>query len=194
MIGILAALLLFGPFSISANFSADLFGPVDTRPNCWGHADFVTWPITFQVPAGYRVRILHARGDLLAWPKVLPGETPVPAGRYAGVLMGLQRSGESTAPCDWCEDTAMLYIQAGLSDAPARAAFNDDVSAGGLLGPDHKLIVKVAAWLNTTERPIHIEPTFNLTYQFESESGSPLPIRRGAASIGGGRMVQLPAR
>jgi hypothetical protein len=159
--------------SSTSNFSADLLGGLDTRPSTWGAVDVATWTITYRPPPGSRVRILHVRGDLVAWPKVLPGETPVPEGRYAGVLLGLGRTmGENTAPCDWCEDSAMLYIQAGLDSHPVRAAFNDDVAAG-LLAADNKLVVTVAAWLNTTGKPIHVEPTFVVTYRFEPLGSSP---------------------
>jgi hypothetical protein len=50
---------------------------------------------------------------------------------------------------------------------PTRAEYDRDVSKGGLLMSDNTLIVKVAVWLNTTGTAIHMEPTFNLLYQFE---------------------------
>ena len=38
-----------------------------------------------------------------------------------------------------------------------------------LLEPDNKLLVKVAAWLNTTGRPIHTEATFTVVYRYERD-------------------------
>ena len=154
--------------SAASNFAVDLFGSPDLRPGCWGLADARTATITFHPPAGYRVRILRLRGDFLAWPRVLPGEDPVPAGRYAGALLGFQTTApEGSAWADWASDNTLLYIQVATSGEVARASYNDDVSVGGLLEPDHRLLVKMAAWLNATSKPIHMEPTFVLTYQFE---------------------------
>ena len=59
---ILAALAVLGPYSSSGNFSADLLGTRDTRPDTWGNADAAGWTIQFRPPAGYRVRILKLRG------------------------------------------------------------------------------------------------------------------------------------
>jgi hypothetical protein len=168
---LLAIAALLGPYSASGNFSADLQGAVDVRPATWGTADAYTWVIQMTAPAGYRVRILRLRGDLVAWPKTLPGEAPVERGQYAGVLLGFQTSAkDGSARCDPCADGTMLYIQHAMGADPVRAPFNTRVQEGGLLEPDGKLLVKVAAWLNTTGRPIHLEPTFTVVYQFEKES------------------------
>jgi hypothetical protein len=35
------------------------------------------------------------------------------------------------------------------------------------LEPDNKLLVTVASWLNTTGKPVHIEPTFTVVYRWE---------------------------
>ena len=76
------------PHAITRNFSSDLYGPVDTRPGTWGHADYwvLKQPFT-NVPAGCRVEVLRISGDLMAWAK-----GAVPAGTYAGVLMGAYSS------------------------------------------------------------------------------------------------------
>lgn len=157
--------------SSAANFSVDSYGPVDTRQDTWGHADYMKFPVTFKAPVGHRVRILGLRGDLVSWPKVMKGETPVQPGSYAGVLLAFS----STAPdasvlCTYCADGTMLYIQDALTDKPVRTPFNDNVEVGGLLEADHVLIVKVAQWLNTTGYPIHMEPTFTVTFRFEPET------------------------
>jgi hypothetical protein len=76
------------PHVISGNFSVDLYGPVDTGPGTYGHADYVIWNQTFQnVPAGCRVQILHISGDFFRWPA---GTTLV--GASAGVLVAANRS------------------------------------------------------------------------------------------------------
>lgn len=157
-----------GPFSASSNFSVDLLGPVDTRPACYGNADFWNFAVTFNPPTGMRVRVLRLRGDLVSWPRIAPGELPIGTGKFAGVLLGFQTTApEGSKSCDWCADNTMLYIQDATDGGPRRAPFNDDVRVGGLLGTDNKLVVKVAAWLNTTGHYIHIEPTFTVVYQYE---------------------------
>ena len=163
---------LFGQetFSASANFSADLMGPADTREGTYGNAEAVNWRMTFRPPAGYRVRIVELRGDLIAWPRVLSGEAPVPDGAYAGVLLGFQTtSSQNSGRCDYCADNTMLYIQVGLDAHPVRAPFSEKILSGNLLESDNVLVIGVASWLNTTGRKIHIEPTFTVTYRFERE-------------------------
>lgn len=152
-------------FSFATNFSTDLLGPVDARPGTWGHADYSTWRIVFRPPAGHRVRILRAHGDLVSWVRGAPEDT------YAGVLFGLQTTApDGSTRADWAADNCMLYVQDAVTRGrPARTAFNADVRAGGLLEPDNVLIFKIAAWLNDTGQPIHSEVTATLTYQFERE-------------------------
>jgi hypothetical protein len=155
----------------SANFSVDSYGPLDTRPGTWGHADHTIFPLTFTPPPGYRVRILKINGDLVSWPKVLPGQPAVPDAAASGVLIGFQTTApDASTRCDYCADNTMLYIQDALTNKPIRTPYSVDVSAGGLLETDNKLIIKVAQWLNTTGYPIHMEPTFTVTYRFERSS------------------------
>ena len=157
------------PCSASGNFSVDLLGAADTRPSTWGNAAVQTWPVTFKPPAGYRVRILTLKGDLVAWPKVLPGDPPVPDGMTAGVLLGYQTTAaEGSTQCSPCADNTMLYIQSGLSREPIRSSYEYDVRAGGLLEPDNVMVVVVASWLNATGKPIHVEPTFTVTFRYEA--------------------------
>ena len=61
----------------------------------------------------------------------------------------------------------MLYVQDGVSkEMPkSRAAF-DRNNLNVVLRHDNKLVVTVAAWLNTTGKPIHIEPTFTMKYEW----------------------------
>ena len=169
-----------GPYSAPANFSADLYGPVDTRPATWGNAEAQTWQLQFFPPAGYRVRILSIDGDLVAFPKVLPGGDPVPDGTYAGVLLGFQVNGPATEPwCDYCAGSTMIYVQSALDSHPVTRAFSRKTAIDGLLASDHILYIKVASWLNTFGVPVHLEPTFDVQYQFEPDAGAPAgPLRR----------------
>src|SRR5438445_5596764 len=101
-----------GPYTVSDNFPADLYGAVDTRmskqscgagPCIWGRADVALLPIRFHPPAGYRVRVLSLRGDLVAWIKSLPGDPPTPAESAAGVLAGFETPSMGGSPeCDYC--------------------------------------------------------------------------------------------
>ena len=142
-------------------------GARDARPDTWGNSDAASWTIQFRPPAGYKVRILRLRGDLVAWPRVLPAESPVPRGAYAGVLLGFMTTApDGSLRCDPCADNTMLYIQQAVENAPARAPFDYD-KVNVLLEPHNKLLVKVAAWLNTTGKPIHTEPTFTVVYRYE---------------------------
>jgi hypothetical protein len=151
---------------LATNFSSDILGDLDTRQDTWGRAGYTLHRITFKPPAVHRVRILKAQGDFLIWPKRLQAADYRMG--YAGALFGLTTTApDGSVRADWAADNTMLYVQVATSGKPARAAFNDDVSAGGLLEADHVLVVKMAAWLNTLEVPIHCEPSFTVTYIWE---------------------------
>jgi hypothetical protein len=163
MIPLLAALATVALLSSATNYSADILGTPDTRPDTWGRAGVQSWKIRFKPPAGHRVRIVRVYGDFLIWPKGL-----VEPGRFAGALFGLQTTApEGSVHADLAADNTMLYVQTATGGGPARTAFDYDVSAGGLLEPDHVLVVKVAVWLNDTEREIHCEPSFTMVYRYE---------------------------
>jgi hypothetical protein len=158
-------LALASLMSSAANFSADILGTPDTRPQTWGRAGVASWQIRFKPPVGCRIRITRVYGDFLIWPK-----GKVEAGKFAGALFGLQTTGpEGSARADLAADNTMLYVQTATGGSPARAAFDYDVGAGGLLGADHALVVKVAVWLNDTDREIHCEPTFTMVYTYERQ-------------------------
>jgi len=158
-------LALTSLMSSATNFSADILGTPDTRPGTWGRAGVESWKIRFKPPAGHRVRIMRVYGDFLIWPR-----GTVEPGRFAGALFGLQTTApEGSVRADLAADNCMLYVQTATGGAPARAAFDYDVSAGGLLEPDHVLVVKVAVWLNATELAIHCEPSFTMVYGYERE-------------------------
>lgn len=155
-------------YSAATNLSVDLKGVPDTRPDTWGTADYAVKAITFNPPPGYRVRILRVYGDFLIWPigKVEPG-------KFAGVLLGLQTTApEGSSRIDLAADNTMLYIQDATGGGPRRAEFDYDVSTGGLLQSDNKLLVKMAVWLNDTGLAIHMEPSFVMVYRYEKNDNN----------------------
>ena len=112
--------------AITGNFSVELYGPVDTRPGTWGHADSWVWQQPFtNVPAGCRVQILRISGALISWSK-----GAVPAGTYAGVLVGAYSSaGTGSTRAAYAADGYFMYYQARLSNYPIRIPFNQDLVA-----------------------------------------------------------------
>lgn len=158
---------------VSGNYPVNLYGPVDTRNECWGNAEAQSLPIQFKPPAGQRVRVLELRGDLTAWPKTVgvapgPGLDAVAIGS-AGVLLGFSTTGSAGATeCNFCADGCMVYVQAALVGNTAVVRdFDYVVSADNLLDEDNILVLKLAAWLNTTGVPIHVEGTYGILFQFE---------------------------
>jgi len=182
MIAVLPHLLFaiaLGVHTVSGNFPRDLQGPMDLRdprptgctsgPCIWGNAEHAMLPIKFNPPAGYRVRILTLRGDLVAWIKSLPGGTATHPESAAGVLGGFQTtSTQGSVHCDFCADGTPLYIQDSVTEKHphTRAAF-DYQNVDMLLDKDHILYAKIAEWLNTTGKPIHIELTYTIQFRYE---------------------------
>lgn len=168
--------------TVSGNFPRDLYGPIDMRdtrlvcngPCIWGHADSDALKITFHPPAGYRVRILSLRGDVTAWVKSLPGDPATPAESMAGVLGGFQTTNSlndgASAQCDYCADGCPLYIQGAVGEKQpsTRLPFYYD-QVGQLLDADNILNAKIASWLNSTGKPIHIEITYTIQFRYEPE-------------------------
>lgn len=153
------------PCSVSSNFSADILGDPDTRADTWGRAGATAHRVTFRPPAGYRVRVLRVYGDFLIWPmgKVEPG-------RFAGALWGLTTTGpDGSIHADWAADNTMIYVQVATGGQPARAPVNFKTEDGGLLGPDHVLVSKMAVWLNDTGLKIHMEPSFTVVFRYEKQ-------------------------
>lgn len=165
--------------TVSGNFPRDLFGPTDTRmagqickvgPCIWGRADSEVLPITFHPPAGYRVRVLRLRGDLVAQIKVIPGDPAIPADSSAGVLIGFQSTAANgSVDCDYCASGTPLYIQDYVNDRQPKTRAPFDYETDLLLEPDNILNLKLAAWLNTTEHPIHLEGTYTITFRYERQ-------------------------
>lgn len=162
---------------VSGNFPVNLYGLEDTRTECWGHAEAKELKITF-VPSGSRqIRILELRGDMVAWPKLVDG-TGLPVSMEvatqaamgaAGVLLGFSTlSSTGSKRCDYCADGCMVYVQDAITGGMrCTRSFDYVVSADGLLDSDNVLVLKLAAWLNTTGVPIHIEGTYGILFQYE---------------------------
>ncbi len=153
------------PCSSSTNFSFDIAGMPDTRPQTYGNGGAETGTITFTPPLGYQVRILRAYGDFIAW----ASGVPLP-GTRSGVLFSLSSSLETPAAyADFVSDNCFLYLQDSLSSVKtdARDPFDFVVKRGGLLALDNKLILKTAVFLNTTGLSVHMEPSFVIVYRFE---------------------------
>ena len=180
----LVSLVLFGSLlfaqshTASGNIPRDLLGTPDTRmagqqcysgPCIWGNAQADVSAIHFNPPAGYRVRILRLRGDLVAWIKSLPGDPVTPLESTSGVLMGFSTSAPGgSAYCDLCADNTALYIQDSVTATKpsSRAPYEYD-NVDQVLESDNVLNLVIAAWLNTTGKPIHIEATYTITFVYE---------------------------
>ena len=151
---------------LSANFSTNIVGKVDSRVATWGTTGVQKWTVQFHPPVGRIVRVLSVSGDVVAWPS-FGGVRPalVERGRFAGLLMGLQTSGpDGSVFAIPAADNTFLYVQGVVAQGATRVPFNRDVYVD--LPADSKVIVKVASWLNDTGCPIHIEPTFTIRYRF----------------------------
>jgi hypothetical protein len=111
--------------AIPGNFSVELYGPVDTRPGTYGHADYVIWKQAFtNVPAGCRVQITHISGDFISW-----AMGPVPDGTHAGVLVGAHSgAGNASTRAVYAADGYFMYYQDGVGNSNvARIPFDQEV-------------------------------------------------------------------
>lgn len=163
------------PCSTAINFSFDLIGTPDDRPDTWGTAGVQTKQLVFHPPEGYRVRIIRVYGDFVVWPRGNAGSDrgDMVFGKLAGTLLGLS----STAPdrSEYVEgggasDGCFLYVQVAAKKDPERVAIDHNTAMGGLLEKDGTVNVKAAVWLNTLGLAIHMEPSLVLVYQFEREA------------------------
>lgn len=182
LISILAALAfcgagtrpVLGPYTAAGNFSVDLAGTFDTRPDTWGRADAIVKALTFAPPTGYRVRILGIHGDFIAWPTDgANGAAAVQPGRCSGILVSAFNTDDGgSVRADWMADNTLMYAQSATCGPAMRGDFSADLLGvqNARLAEDNRLLWKMASWLNDTDRMIHIEVTFsNLIYQFEPE-------------------------
>ena len=173
MMNLFPILLALAQPWVTGNFPRELFGPVDTRPTCYGHADADSLPIKFHPPVGYRVHITHIRGDLLAWAVVPDGQPEPKSTSGSGALAGFSYTAPDTPVCpdcgsvycDWCADSAMVYVQTAFSGTN-RAQRTWDYDVDGYLGPDNVMVLKIAAWLNTTGYPVHVEVTWSARFEY----------------------------
>jgi hypothetical protein len=74
-------------------------------------------------------------------------------------------------------DNTLLYIQDATCGSPYMDMVNVDTSINGLL-VDNTLYSKVAVFLNETGGPVHMEPSFNLVYQFEPTPTSTMKVTK----------------
>lgn len=144
---------------LAANFTTDILGEVDSRPDTWGRTGYQVWTMEFtNVPAGCRVHISHVSGDLVAWFRNATD-------KKAGALYGLQSTApEGSTHASPAADNCFVYVQSPVGNEGARIGLNDPVTFK--LEADNKLYVKVASWLNETEQPMHLEATLVLTYDY----------------------------
>ena len=151
----------------SGNFATDLVGTQDTRQNTWGRADYVVYPVKFQEQGGKRIQIVSVRGDAVAWIKSLPGDPPTPPESASGVLVSFSTTApDGSTRCDYCADNCILYVQGVVTEKqPSMRAPFSETGLNTVL-PDGVLNAKVASWLNTTGKPIHIELTYTIRFRY----------------------------
>jgi hypothetical protein len=159
-----------GTYTTSINIALDFIGKDDTRVSTWGKTDSYGSPIKFNAPAGYRVRILHVYGDFIAQPLGV-----VAPGTYCEIGWGLK----STAPDgstrvtypgyrNTAFDNSFVWRQDFVNSANQGKSLHFDYATNFLLESDNILISQAFIALNTTGLTIHMEPTFTVEYQFES--------------------------
>lgn len=156
-----------GPFYDSTNMAWELYGVPDLL--FYGFDDSSTATITFAPPPpGYRVQITRLHGDFIAWIKSLPGDNPTPVESTAGVLLGYESTDVAgSIGCDWCAINVPLYIQMAVTPTLpyARASYDYD-HLNFILAADNRLVTKVAVFLNTTGKYIHLEPTVVIDWRY----------------------------
>jgi hypothetical protein len=163
-IGVPLTLPVLGPYSVATNHTDDIAGTTDYRPGEIGTAGYSLHRIEFHPPQGYRVRVLRVYGDFAGWLRRNP------SGNCVGTLWGLSTTApEGSARATPAADNTFLYVQDSAcgSQRNFRAPVDYKTREGGLLGPDHVLVSKVAVFWNETGEPVHLEPSFTIVYQFE---------------------------
>ena len=154
------------PHSSSANFSTAMKGTTQPMIKTGETAGLVVYKVSFSVPSGSRVHILHVYGDFVVW----PGGVPL-AGKHASGQFSLYTSSPDdpvTSVSPLLTDNCFLSVNQVTTGDAIRAPFDTDVSAGGLLSTDNALFVRIAVAENDTELEIHMEPSFTIVYQVES--------------------------
>ncbi len=150
------------PCVFTSNIAFDDSGLPDDRPTTWGTTAAVRVPFHFSPPPGYRVAILHVRGDLIGWAR-----GPVPEGTFAGILWGLQNSSSGPATTvDLAAQGCYIYHQGAVGRERERVDFDEDTRDVGLLDPDNVLWSVQALFLNDTGRTIHQEISVLVTFRF----------------------------
>ena len=155
------------PYRVAGNLSTDLTGVADTRVGTWGTTGVTYHEIKFNnVPTGLHVRILRIQGDTIAWP-IHPGFR---RNGNAGILSGFTtRRDPMGAPalCTLCSADVLTYVQATVTPTGATRVFKYNYKKGFLL-PTRSLWLKQAVYLNTFVGAMHIETTYNITFDYAS--------------------------
>jgi hypothetical protein len=152
------------PHVVSGNLSADIKGELDTRVGTFGYAGVAYHEIKFNnIPTGHRVRILRIQGDTVAWPigRTAPGSN-------AGILSGFttrQYPMGAPALCTLCSADVLTYVQATVTRQGVTRTFKYNYKRGYTI-PKGSIWLKQASWLNTFDVPVHIETTYNITFDY----------------------------
>lgn len=164
-------------------WGCDIQAPCQTTASTVVH-EFQPWrPGAEPPPSGHRVRVLRVYGDVVAWPQGV-----VEQGRFAGILWSLHSGpwtiDESVASESWvatadgqieryqgvlhhAQDQTLAYLQDAVAQGPRRLSYDLDVAKIGLLDARQTLGSKLAVWMNSTGRAIHIEATINVIYRYD---------------------------
>ncbi len=160
-----ARMQILGPYSVAVNYPADLAGVPD--PEFWGFAGAQTDVVTFNVPPGYRVRVLHLDGNYMAWARgvYLPG-------KHAGTSWGIATTAApGSTRVAYSADNCFVYLEYAISNAEVNQRFSLNTKTGGLLEPDNIMNVVLAVYLNDQPISIHAEVTGIVQFQYERQDG-----------------------
>lgn len=196
------ALLLFGlclsalagdciskPCSTAANFSYDLLGTLDDRPDTWGLQGWQAKPLVFAAPAGYSTQILRVHLNFIGWPRGTPAPDGADnvIGHAAGMLLALCSTagrggqapgqavgspavappGESSQVAGGgAADNCFVFEQMGTKGESEKIDAEEDTSAGGTLAKDNTMNVTGAVFLNTLGLAIHLEASMVIVFRY----------------------------
>ena len=151
----------------SGNFSDDIVGQQDNRPGTWGTAGVAWHEIKFAPPAGCAVKVLSISGDLQAWVR---GWSYGKAGALVGLDRKLWNGQNPWGSCTYCSEATPFYRQVAVNGQdPQTTTFDRHYKDGFLVGPDNRLGVKQAVYLNDTGQPVHVEFTWTMEFRWVEE-------------------------
>lgn len=152
------------PCEFSTNIAWNTTGAPMSGDGIWGNGASREDRIPFvDVPAGYRVQIVHVSGDEIAAPFTSPRG-------LAYALVGLTNSSPFESPyiaAGLGSKGCFLYKQAPIPAWGARIAINEHTL--GVLNPDNVLIVKQALFLSNAGVIIHMEATLVIDFKYIPE-------------------------